>query len=132
MQRAFRWWLIVFGAVCAGIGAAHVFSGTASVIGGTAVNATLDSEFRFYAVLFLAFGLAFIWCARDVAGRAPAITVLGAIFFAGGLARLVSWAVMGPPHWFFQLMTLVELVIPPVNFLLVRRITDNAAAPSRV
>ncbi|SUA42368.1 Uncharacterised protein [Nocardia africana] len=60
-------------------------------------------------------------CARCGAPRA-AINALGAVFFAGGLARLLAWAVSGEPNWFYVLMTSVELLIPILNYVLVRAV----------
>jgi Domain of unknown function (DUF4345) len=114
-------WFVVFGLICAGIGVAHLLFGSSSIIGGGSVNATIDSDLRFYALLFIAYGLVFVWCAADIDQRAPVVNVLGVIFFAGGLARLLAWAVSGRPNWFYVLMIPVELLIPLVNYALVRR-----------
>ncbi len=121
MKRATEIWFVGFGLICAGIGVAHLLLGSSSIIGGGSVNATIDSDLRFYALLFTAYGLTFVWCAADIDRRAPVINVLGAIFFAGGLARLLAWAVSGRPNWFYVLMIPVELLIPLVNYALVRR-----------
>ena len=121
MKRVTEIWLVAFGLACAGIGMAHLLFGASSIIGGGPVNATIDSDLRFYAVLFTAYGLAFVWCAADIGQRAPVVNVLGVIFFAGGLARLLAWAVSGRPNWFYVLMIPVELLIPLVNYALVRR-----------
>jgi hypothetical protein len=79
---------------------------------------------RFYALLFAAYGLTFVWCAADIARRGRVANVLGAVFFAGGLARLLAWAVTGQPNWFYVLMVPVELVIPLVNYLLIRQLSQ--------
>jgi hypothetical protein len=122
MERVTKIWLITFGFVCAGIGLAHLAFGTATIIGGGSVNATIDSDLRFYALLFAAYGLTFVWCATDITQRGQVVNVLGAIFFAGGLARLLAWAVTGQPNWFYVVMIPVELVIPLVNYALIRQI----------
>ncbi|PPJ26288.1 DUF4345 domain-containing protein [Nocardia nova] len=127
MRRVLQIWLLVFGLVCAGIALAHLFFGTASVIGAGPVNATIDSDMRFYAVVFGAYGLAVAWCARDVEHRGPAINALGAVFFAGGIARLLAWVVSGEPNWFYMLMTPVELLIPVLNYFLVRAVCVDRA-----
>ena len=88
---------------------------------GCTVNATIGSELRFYALLFTAYGLTFVWCAADVGQRAPVVNALGVIFFVGGLARLLTWAVSGRPNWFYVVMIPVELLTPLVNYALVRR-----------
>ncbi len=121
MKRATEIWFVVFGLICAGIGVAHLLFGSSSIIGGGSVNATIDADLRFYALLFTAYGLIFVWCAADIDQRAPVVNVLGVIFFAGGLARLLAWAVSGRPNWFYVLMIPVELLIPLVNYALVRR-----------
>ncbi len=132
MRRVLQIWLLVFGVVCVGIAVAHLFFGTATIIGGGPVNATIDSDMRFYAVLFGAYGLTATWCARDVERKATAINLLGAVFFVGGLARLLAWVATGEPNWFYVLMTPVELVIPIVNYLLVRAVCNgDVAAPVR-
>jgi hypothetical protein len=44
-----------------------------------------------------------------------------ALFFAGGLARLVSYFNAGPPHTLFILLMVIELVLPIILFLAYRR-----------
>jgi hypothetical protein len=127
MKRATEIWLVIFGLICAGIGLAHLLFGSATIIGGGSVNATIDSDMRFYALLFAAYGLTFVWCAADIMQRGRVANVLGAIFFAGGLARLLAWAVAGQPNWFYVLMIPTELVIPFVNYALIRQLSH----PSR-
>ena len=121
MKRVTEVWLVVFGLICAGIGVAHLLFGSSSIIGGGSVNATIDSDLRFYALLFSAYGLTFVWCAADIGRCTPVINALGAVFFIGGVARLLSWAVTGRPNWFYVLMIPVELLIPLANYALVRR-----------
>jgi hypothetical protein len=125
MKRVTEIWLTTFGLVCAGIALAHLLFGSSTIIGGGSVNATIDSDLRFYALLFAAYGLTYVWCAVDIAERGRVANVLGAIFFAGGLARLLAWAVTGQPNWFYVLMIPVELLIPLVNWALIRRVSDT-------
>lgn len=130
MRRVFEIWLIVFGLACAGIGAAHLFGGQATYIGGGTVNATMDSDLRFYSLLFLAYGLAFVWAARDIDRRATVINLLGALFFLGGLTRLLAWAASGAPTWFYIVMIPVELIVPLVNYWALRAIARREAPES--
>lgn len=134
-MRIFQVWLTLFGLVVAGIGLAHLFFGQMSYIGGGSVNATMESDLRFFNLLFVAYGLAFVWAARDVVGRGVVIDVLGLLFFVGGLARLLAWAEAGTPSWFYVLMIPVELLIPIVNFVWLRserRREELPAQPSTV
>ena len=132
MRGLARGWLTIFGLVCLAIALTHLFIGSASIIGGGRVNATIDSDMRFYAVLFAAFGGGFIWAAKDLDHRAPIVNLLGLVFFLGGLARLLAWAQTGIPNWFYLMMIPIELVIPVINWLLltgVRRSTPAEPEP---
>ena len=106
--------LLLLGTTIILISLMHVAIGPASIPGAVPVNATMDSEDRFYAVFFLAYGAALLWCARDVAGRARQVRLLMAIFFLGGVARIVSMLQAGLPHPFFVTMTAIELLLPPL------------------
>ncbi|MGW4635750.1 DUF4345 domain-containing protein [Nocardia sp. NPDC004415] len=119
-MRVFQLWLRVFGVVVIGIALAHLLFGQPTYFGGGEVNATMESDLRFYNILFAAYGAAFLWTANDIIARARAIDLLSALFFLGGLARLLAWAVTGPPHWFYILMIPVELLIPIAHTLLIR------------
>jgi hypothetical protein len=48
-----------------------------------------------------------------------------ALFFAGGLARLLAWAATGQPNWFYVVMIPVELIVPLVNWALIRRVSGS-------
>jgi Domain of unknown function (DUF4345) len=121
VKAALRWFVAVFGLVCVGIALTHIAFGPASIPGSIPVNATLDSEDRFYAAIFLGFGIAHIWCSRDLAARGNLLLALQAAFFLGGLARLVSWAQMGPPDPFFLAVGSTELVFPPLLWFWLRK-----------
>ena len=120
-RRILRWFLTLFGMVCAGIALAHIFVGPSAIPGSIPVNATMDSEDRFYATLFLGFGIAHVWAARDLAARAGVVVALQAVFFAGGLARLISLAAVGPPVPLFLFLGTLELLIPPMLWWALRR-----------
>jgi hypothetical protein len=47
-------------------------------------------EDRFYAVLFGAFGVAVLWCARDVERKQVYVDALAGAFLIGGIGRLIS------------------------------------------
>lgn len=128
MRRILQIWLVVFGVTCAGIALAHLLFGSSTIIGGGSVNATIDSDMRFYALLFMVYGLALVWCARDVETKALPINLLSLIFFVGGLTRILAWAATGKPNWFYVLMIPVELVLPIINYFLVRAVCRPAVA----
>ena len=121
MARATRILVTVFGTVCMAIALVHIAIGPRSIPGSVPVNATMDSEDRFYATLFLGFGAACVWAARDLAARARVFDALMAVFFLGGMARLVSAAFVGPPNAMFVFLGALELVLPPLFVAMARR-----------
>ncbi len=74
--------------------------------------ASMDSEDRFYATLFAAYGVALLGCIKDIERKSMLVYFLALTFLAGGLARLVSVAAVGLPNTFFVAMTVLELLIP--------------------
>lgn len=125
MRTALAWFVALFGAVCVAIACAHIAIGPAAIPGGVLTNATMDSEDRFYATLFLGFGVALIWASRDIAARMTVLKALLAVFFAGGIARLISAAMVGPPDVVFIVLGALELVLPPMLWMALRRYAQD-------
>lgn len=121
MNRALQGFVALFGLVCVGIALAHIVIGPPAIPGSIPVNATMDSEDRFYATLFLGFGIAHLWCARDLPDRAQVLLALQAVFFLGGVARIISWVQVGPPIPLFVFLGALELLIPPLLWFWLRR-----------
>ena len=82
--------------------------------------ATMDSELRFYAPFWGAYGVILIAVARDLARLGRWVPWLALLFFAGGLGRAISWATTGAPHPFFLFLMTIELVLPPILIVLWR------------
>jgi hypothetical protein len=132
MRRAFQVFLGLFGGTVLCICLLHLVLGPASIPGSVPVNATMDSEDRFYGTLFGAYGIAVLSCIEDVERKRGLLHFLLAAFFAGGIARLVSMAVTGPPHPLFTALTVVELAIPVLAALAYRRIVRLSVPPGDV
>ncbi len=128
MKKGLQVFLFVFGVIDIGISILHLVRGPAAIPGSIPVNPTMDSEDRFYATMFLAFGVALVWCAWDVERKRQVVDFLAGVFFMGGIARLFSWAAVGRPDSFFVAMTGLELVIPVAMVVAVRRISSRAQA----
>jgi hypothetical protein len=80
--------------------------------------ATMDSELRFYAALWGAYGALLLraaWSGPRALSQTP---WLAAVFFAGGVGRLLSRLSVGAPHPFFTLLMLIELSLPALMVLL--------------
>jgi peptidoglycan/LPS O-acetylase OafA/YrhL len=126
MRRTTQVLVTTIGLAVVGIALAHLLLGGAAVIGGSPLNATAEGEHRFFAALFLCYGLAFLWCARDIETKRRQVNLLAATFLLGGLARLASIAVSGPPNLFYSAMLVIELALPFVLFYLASRLPQSS------
>lgn len=121
---------LTLGAACAVIGVVHLALGVASVPGESLAGATVDSRERFYGAIFAAYGIAWIWAARQTPPADRLMRFLAAACLLGGFGRILSLVQHGQPHWFQLVLGAVELVLPlPFLFPLSRR-TSTTAAPA--
>lgn len=126
MKKTFQVFLGLFGVIAIFIAMLHIIFGPPAIPGSVPVNATMDSEDRFYATLFAAYGAVLLWCISDIESKSRVVYFLALMFFVGGLARLVSLAVVGPPNNFFIAMTVLELLIPFFMAFMQSRISKAA------
>ncbi|MDR2851642.1 MAG: DUF4345 domain-containing protein [Burkholderiaceae bacterium] len=80
-------------------------------------DATLNSQNRFYGIAFTLYGLLFYLCATDLRKYATVLRCVLWVFFAAGLARLVSIATHGVPPPLVLALLASELVVPPLLLL---------------
>ena len=120
LRKSLIAFIAVFGLVCCAIAMTHIILGPSSIPGSIPVNATMDSEDRFYATLFLGFGAALLWCARNLTARANIFRALMAVFFIGGVARIASAIAVGPPGSLFMFLGALELILPPLLLVWLR------------
>ena len=78
------------------------------------VGADVDSEMRFYAVLWMAYGGVALWVARDLPKRMNLLRLMLGIFWLGGLGRVVSYFAVGAPHPLFLVLMWIEIALPLV------------------
>jgi hypothetical protein len=123
MRKTLQVFIFLFGVTDIFIALLHIVLGPAAIPGSVPVNATMDSEDRFYATLFLAYGVALLWCIKDIERKSAVVYFLMATFFVGGLARLVSMVAVGLPNDFFIAMTAIELTLPLVLAAMQYRVT---------
>jgi hypothetical protein len=126
VKTVLRWYLIVFGIACVLIALAHILIGPGTIIGANTPNATLDGDIRFSMVLFLVYGIACVWAARDLDRHAGLVHLLMLVFFVGGLVRLLTVAYVGWPLWFYITMIVVELATPLIYTPLLQKVTGRA------
>ncbi|MEV7533477.1 DUF4345 domain-containing protein [Streptomyces hydrogenans] len=118
MARTLRALTRLMGWSCVAIGLFHVLLGNAAIPGAGSAGPTVDSWGRFMGAAFAGYGLAWLWAARQRPIPAREVRWLTGVFLLGGLARLLSLAEHGRPHWFQLALTVIELVLPPVLFWL--------------
>lgn len=102
----------VLGAVALVAGLVSVLGGPDAQIDGMGANPSVESEFRFYAWYWSAFGVACLWVARRVEREPTVVRGLALFLFAGGLTRIVSWVAEGRPHAVYLVLMALELTIP--------------------
>jgi hypothetical protein len=124
MRQAFQAFLALFGGIVIAISLAHMAIGPQAIIGGVAVNPTMAGEDRFFAGLLLCFGIALLWCARDVQHKRGYINLLAAALFVGGIGRLLAVVLDGAPHPFYVAMLVLELALPPLMVLVANRVAE--------
>lgn len=97
----------------------------ASIIPGEDGSASLASELRFFAVWWIGAGLFLAWVARDPDGRRRELTAFCGLLFLGGVARALAYASDGRPETLFVVLMAVELVLPLVLLVALRRGTPR-------
>jgi hypothetical protein len=100
------------GLSCIAIGVYHFALGTASVPGATDANATVDSRERFYSAYFAGYGVAWLRAARKSPIRAGEVRLLAGLMAVSGIGRLISLIHNGRPHWFQEVLTAIEFIVP--------------------
>ena len=110
LRRALR----VLAAVPVLTGLASVLFGSEIVRGHGDSNAAVESELRFYAVFWIGFGIYLSSLAPRIEARGRELRAAAAVLFAGGVARLIGMAVDGRPPADYVVLTVIELVLPPV------------------
>ncbi len=106
--------------------ALHVTLGVAgdSLIGApvpAVIDASLDSQNRFYGASFAIYGALLWYCARDVRAYASLLKIVLALFFFGGCARGLSALQYGLPSPPIIALWAVELLVPPLLFVWLER-----------
>lgn len=75
-------------------------------------SANVDSEMRFYALMFVFYGGVLVQTAKDVDTHFKRVPLLLSIFFLAGSARSLGYVFTGKPHLLFIILMCVELGLP--------------------
>ena len=104
------------GLSCLVIGIYHFALGIASVPGAADANATVDSRERFYSAYFAGYGLAWLRAARRSPVRAADVRLLAGLMLVSAIGRVMSLTSHGRPHFFQEVLTAIEFVVPAAFF----------------
>lgn len=101
----------------------NVLIGGAAAIPGAAggVEATVDNELRFFSIFWMAYGGFCFWVARNLDDQYVFIPFIASVFFLGGVGRLISTLVIGPPAAILVPAMALELVLPIVIYVIYRK-----------
>ena len=125
--------LRLFAATVFFVGALHLALGVgadvllgADLPAGVISDPTLDSQSRFYGVAFTLNGVLLLLCASDVQRHATVLRCVLWVFFAAGVARLVSVAIHGVPSSMVLALLAIELGVPPALAWWLSRLTRES------
>jgi Domain of unknown function (DUF4345) len=102
----------VGGAVATAAGLHSAILGARSLPGQALANPTVESELRYYACFYAAYGLAALRVAPRADRDGPAVRALAGALFAAGLARATGWVAAGRPHPLQRALLAIELGAP--------------------
>lgn len=72
----------------------------------------VDSELRFYAVFWVAYGFFVLRTANNLTNNLHFVPLLAGLFFVGGLGRVLSLVAVGQPHPLIIVLMVAELAMP--------------------
>ncbi|MPZ71317.1 MAG: DUF4345 domain-containing protein [Actinobacteria bacterium] len=127
MHRGLRVLLTLIGVVAMVAGTVSVLFGAAVIPAHGEVSASVDSEMRFYAVWYVAVGVVALRAAPRIEESGAIVGGLAAAFGAAGLARALSWAMVGRPHFTTLVLMVVELALA----LVLATLRSTAGSPVR-
>jgi hypothetical protein len=112
-RNALRAVFYVTGGVATTAGFHTVLTGAKSLPGQGLANPTVESELRFYAAFYVAYGLAALRVAPRADRDTTSVRGLAGALFLAGLARVPGWLATGRPHRLQIALLAIELAAPP-------------------
>ena len=101
-----------------------VVRGARSIAGRQRVNAAVESELRFYAAYYVAYGIAVLRVAPRADRDTAAVRAAAGALFLAGAARTGAWLASGRPEPLQRALLAVELAAPPLVTALEARLRE--------
>jgi Domain of unknown function (DUF4345) len=133
-NSALRAFLSLAGLFILFVGFFHAFVGVRGdwIIGlvpPDTIDASLDSQNRFYGAAFLLHGVLLIYCARDVIRFENILRILFAVMFFAGCVRGLAVLANGWPTLMVSALGLSEILLPPIAWFWLNNTLDRAVMP---
>ena len=103
----------VGGLVATTAGLHTVITGARSLPGQELANPSVESELRFYAAFYVAYGLVALRVAPRADYHTTTVRALAGALFCAGLGRAGGWLAVGKPHAVQRSLLVIELAAPP-------------------
>jgi Domain of unknown function (DUF4345) len=113
------------GVVAIAAGLHTVIAGARSIAGQGTANPSVESELRFYAAFYVAYGAAVLQVAPRADRDPAAVRALAGALFLAGLARAGGWIAVGRPHALQRGLLVIELAAPPLVVAWQRRVASH-------
>jgi uncharacterized protein DUF4345 len=112
LQGLLRVVLLLLGTVAVVAGFFTAATGTSGMPGDSSATPNVESELRFYAVFWSAFGVLALLAARSPERQTSLVRGLALFLFLGGVARGLAWLASARPDTQFLVLMALELGLP--------------------
>jgi hypothetical protein len=107
-----------------------VIAGAKSLPGQKRANPAVESELRFYAAFYVAYGVVALRVAPRADRDTRTVRALAAALFLAGLARAYGWLAIRGPHRVQRRLLVIELAAPALITAWQARVASRPGAPS--
>lgn len=109
-------WVVGVSLIALGIG--RMLFSMATIPGGGAVNATVDTETRAGGALLTGFGVAYVWAMRRPSIPSTLLRFLALTMALIAVSRVISIVDAGMPHWSLVVGAVIEVVAAALTYWL--------------
>jgi hypothetical protein len=127
-MTGFVWAIRTLAVAFIAVSGLHLFMGLyADAAVGSPITAEMasqpsfDSQNRFYGVTFSMLGFALLIGSTDLLRYRPIILAALGVLFAAGIARAISWGLMGTPSTIIVGITAADLLLPPILYVWMKK-----------